>query len=99
MLVVSATSAAGTLVPPRPLNASRGEPSHVVAPTALQPSHHAEMLRLMQTGVRLGMADTAVEACATCPCTGMVNELTPAQQVRAGEMHQHATCPYTPLRP
>ena len=88
MVLASAlASAAGALVPPLARNASLGEPSTAAFPTALQPSHHADMLRLMETGVRLGMADTAVEACATCPCTGMVNELTPAQQVRTGEMH------------
>lgn len=82
-----AASAAGALVPSLALNASLGEPSHAAIPTALQPSHHTDMLRLMETGVRLGMADSAVEACATCQCMAMVNELTPAQQVRTGEMH------------
>ena len=70
-----------TMVLPLALNASRGEPSHAAVATALQPSRHAEMLRLIETGVRLGMADTAVEACATCPCTGMVTDLTPAEQI------------------
>ena len=52
------------------------------------PPHGAAELRLL--GTRLGLADTAAEACAACPCNAADTELGPAQQVRDGTPHANA---------